>query len=254
MKKILISLILILILSTSSFADAIKTSPGTFEIKAYKLNRNAPVTITIVDALTGSLNEIKDRLEIDGYFTPGVALSATKETVNDIAFAYRVSGNTAGTYTVTITVNPFEKVKNENEEEINGDYVISTRYFLINETLRFLDSNQTTTSDYVEDERGLKIENTDAEPNRSDFNDYGSAADYYYEQALNAYSQKKDSGVLTSGSDNLSDSFRVTGISNDTNDFWIARGAVGFVVDSVKYESAPEGTYKATTTIKLEAK
>lgn len=250
MKKIVISLILILILSATSFADAIKTSPGTFEIKAYKLNRNAPVTITIVDALTGSLNEIlkDDELIIDGYFTPGVASSATEENVDDIAFAYRVSGNTAGTYTVTITVNPFiEKVKNENGDEIDGDHAISARYFLVNETVRFLDSNKTTTSDYVEGEKGLKIENTDAEPNRSDFDTSDD-----YEQALNAYSQKKDSGVLTSGSDSLSDSFRVTGNSNDTNDFWIARGAVGFVVDKVSYESAPEGIYKATITVTLQ--
>ena len=233
MKKIILISILVLLLAIYSFADAIKTSPGTFEIKAYKLNRDAGVTITIVDALTGSLNEIenKEGLDINGYFTPGNAMSASKENVDDIAFAYRVSGNSAGNYTVKVTVSPFiEKIKNEIGEESNGDDVIATSYFLINETVRFLDSNKATTSDYQENVKGLKIADTDSE---------GTIKDSIY---LNSISSE---GYLYDG-------FEISGWSNEKDDFWIARGAVGFVVDSDTYEKVPEGIYKATITVTLQ--
>lgn len=240
MKKIILISILVLLLAISSFADAIKTSPGTFEIKAYKLDRAAGVTITIVDALTGSLNEItgslneieeEEGLDINGYFTPGNAMSASKENVDDIAFAYRVSGNSAGKYTVSIKVTPFiEKIKNEIGEESNGKGVIAASYFLINETVRFLDSNKATTSDYQENVKGLKIADTDSD------------------------GTNKESIYLNSiGSEGyLYDGFEISGSSNGTNDFWIARGAVGFVVDSDTYEKVPEGIYKATITVTLQ--
>ena len=230
MKKIVLLVLVFLIFTVSLYSDAIKTNPGTFEIKGYKLNRNAGVTITLVDALTGSLKEISadENLNINGYFTPGQASSTKEDNVDDIAFAYRVSGNSTGSYTVGITVTPFiQKIKDENDKEIDGD-VIKTAYFLVNETVRFLDSNKETTIDYEENLKGLKI----------DGNDSGN----------------KSSGILlnSSQSSTLSDSFEISGDSNDTNDFWIARGAIGFVVDSDSYEKAPEGEYKALITVKLE--
>ena len=59
MKRIL-TLLLIASLMTSSGAEALRSTPGEFEIKAYKIGTNDEgfVEFNVVDALTGSLEEI----------------------------------------------------------------------------------------------------------------------------------------------------------------------------------------------------
>lgn len=229
MKRIF-ALLLIALLMLSAGAEALRSTPGEFEIKAYKLKRDNTVTLTLVDALTGSLKEIfaNEDLDIDGYYTPAIASSATADNTDDIAFAYRVSGNGSGTYSIKITVRPFEEQTTETKK-----YVISTRYFLVNETFRFLDSNKATTADYKEYENGgieagLIIENEGEE-------------------------ELKDSKVMTNKGDSvdLIGKFKVSGVSNNLNDFWIARGSVGFVVDSPTLKNANEGIYKALIEVEL---
>lgn len=228
MKRIF-ALLLIALLMLSAGAEALRSTPGEFEIKAYKLKRDNVVTLTLVDALTGSLKEIfsNDDLDIDGYYTPASASSATADNTDDIAFAYRVSGNGSGTYSIKITVRPFEEQTTEETKD-----VISTRYFLVNETFRFLDSNKATTADYIENEnggiaQGLIIENEGVK-------------------------ELKDSNVMAEGDfKDLIGKFKVSGVSNNLNDFWIARGSVGFVVDSTTFEDADEGIYKALITVEL---
>lgn len=228
MKRIF-ALLLIALLMLSAGAEALRSTPGEFEIKAYKLKRDNTVTLTLVDALTGSLKEIfaNEDLDIDGYYTPAIASSATADNTDDIAFAYRVSGNGSGTYSIKITVRPFEEQTTGGTKD-----VISTRYFLVNETFRFLDSNKATTADYRYENggiaEGLIIENEGVK-------------------------ELKDSKVMTNKGDSvdLIGKFKVSGVSNNLNDFWIARGSVGFVVDSATLKNANEGIYKALIEVEL---
>lgn len=253
MKRLVVILLMVLSLIPLS-SEAIRNTPGEFTIRGYRLNRSQQsVQLTVVDALTGSLREINDggSLDIDGYYTLADASVINSSTVDDIAFSYRVVGSTTGNFTVSFTVTPFiEKIEDGDGKEVNGDKVISTSYFLVNETVRFLYSNQETSSDYKENEKGQIITETDKMP---DSDDYGSDNDPAYLAALNSYNATKQSGVLSSTNteySGLKDTFSVTGTSS-TNDIWIARGALGFVVDSSSFDEADEGTYKASITITL---
>ena len=69
MKRIF-ALLLIALLMLSAGAEALRSTPGEFEIKAYKIgSRSKPfVEFRVVDALTGSLAEITAAgNDIDGY-------------------------------------------------------------------------------------------------------------------------------------------------------------------------------------------
>lgn len=224
MKKIALILIILSILAFPAFSDALWDTPGKFTIKGYKLNRIEEPNLIVVDALTGSLNEIDadDALVIDGYYTLG---DSSSTIVDDIAFSYRVRSTKAGSFTVTLTVNPFVLETTESTKP-----VITTRYFLVNETVRFLDSNTDHTSDYVEDSNGLIIEDVTT----------GKTAT----AALSAVPDE-DSPVQ------LVDKFSIRGSSNNSGDVWIARGALGFIIDSASYEKAPDGEYRANITITL---
>lgn len=260
MKRLVVILLMVLSLIPLS-SEAIRNTPGEFTIRGYRLNRSQQsVQLTVVDALTGSLREIKDggSLDIDGYYTPADASVINSSTVDDIAFSYRVVGNTTGKFTVKFTVTPFiEKIENGSGNETNGDKVISTSYFLVNETVRFLYSNQETSSDYKENEYGgivdgQIINETDKMPVKND-----DQTDEDYQNVLDSYNATKQSGVLSSTNteySGLKDTFSVTGPSStddSTDDIWIARGALGFVVDSSSFDEADEGTYKASITITL---
>lgn len=252
MKRLVVILLMVLTLIPLS-SENIRNTPGEFTIRGYRLSRSQQsVQLTVVDALTGSLQEINngDELDIDGYYTLADASVINPSTVDDIAFSYRVVGSTTGKFTVSFTVTPFiEKIEDGDGNEVNGDKVISTSYFLVNETVRFLYSNQETSSDYKENEKGQIITETDKMP---DSDDYGSDNDPAYLAALNSYNATKQSGVLSSTNteySGLKDTFSVTGTSS--NDIWIARGALGFVVDSSSFDEADEGTYKASITITL---
>ena len=256
MKRLVVILLMVLSLIPLS-SEAIRNTPGEFTIRGYRLSRSQQsVQLTVVDALTGSLQEINDggSLDIDGYYTPADASVINSSTVDDIAFSYRVVGSTTGNFTVSFIVTPFiEKIEDENGNETNGDKVISTSYFLVNETVRFLYSNQETSSDYKEDEKGQIITETDKMP---DSDDYGSDNDPAYQAALNSYNATKQSGVLSTNTNysGLKDTFSVRSTSStddSTDDIWIARGALGFVVDSSSFDEADEGTYKASITIIL---
>lgn len=225
MKKIILKLLILIFVSVSIFSDATVQTPGEFKIKGYKINREEGTTLTVVDALTGSLNEIKDKgsLSVDGYYTLGNAATTTASTVDDIAFSYRVSGNIANNYTVKIIVKPFIHESDKS--------VIDTKYFLINETVRFLDSNSSQSSDYKEKE-GLIIEDSDDPADKT----------------------IKQTGVLseTTSSHTLVDKFDVKGAANKvSDDIWIARGAVAFVIDETSFDDAIEGKYKASIEISL---
>lgn len=254
MKRLVVILLMVLSLIPLS-SEAIRNTPGEFTIRGYRLNRSQQsVQLTVVDALTGSLREIKDggSLDIDGYYTPADASVINSSTVDDIAFSYRVVGSTTGNFTVSFIVTPFiEKIEDENGNETNGDKVISTSYFLVNETVRFLYSNQETSSDYKEDEKGQIITETDKMPVKND-----DQTDKDYQNALDSYNTTKQSGVLSTNTNysGLKDTFSVRSTSStddSTDDIWIARGALGFVVDSSSFDEADEGTYKASITITL---
>ena len=251
MKRLVVILIMVLSLIPLS-SEAIRNTPGEFTIRGYRLNRSQQsVQLTVVDALTGSLQEINngDELDIDGYYTLADASVINSSTVDDIAFSYRVVGSTTGKFTVSFTVTPFiEKIEDGDGNEVNGDKVISTSYFLLNETVRFLYSNQETSSDYKENEKGQIITETDKMPVKND-----DQTDEDYQNALDSYNATKQSGVLSSTNteySRLKDTFSVTGTPS-TDDIWIARGALGFVVDSSSFDEADEGTYKASIMITL---
>lgn len=224
MKRIL-TLLLIASLMASSGAEALRSTPGEFEIKAYKIGTSDKgfVEFNVVDALTGSLKEIITALDIDGYYSLSSVDSAVSDNVDNVAFSYRVSGNVQGSFKVAITVEPFV----QQVEEGSSPAVIKTRYFLVNETLRFIKSNTEKSDD------GLTI------------NDIP-----YVDDSGNPI--KTDSDVLESETQDkiLEDGFKVSGagISSDT---WVARGAVAFAIDATSYKSSPDGEYRAYITVNL---
>ena len=224
MKRIF-ALLLIALLMLSAGAEALRSTPGEFEIKAYKIGSRSEsfVEFRVVDALTGSLAEITEAgIDIDGYYTLSSAENTTKDNVDNVLFSYLVSGNVKGTFNVSVTVNPFTL-----QSESGGGSSIKTRYFLINETLRFIKSNTEKSDD------GLTI------------NDIP-----YVDGEGNPITTVSD--VLDSETQNkiLEDGFKVSGagISSDT---WMARGAVAVAIDSASYKDASNGEYRAIITVKL---
>lgn len=236
MKRLVVILLMVLSLIPLS-SEAIRNTPGKFTIRGYKLNRTVGPVIEVVDALTGSLRDITDdynEIEIDGYYSLGSAANTTAENVSDIAFSYRVYGNIEGSFTVSVTVAPFINTSDKTK-------VITTSYFLLNETVRFLDSNTETSDDVASytDETSGNLNQT----NNLTISDETTGTN-------------KIVRSLSSGTGVLVDKFSVSDGSSDTptastTDVWIARGAVGFVIDSKSYDEADEGEYKAAITVTL---
>ena len=231
MKKACYIITMVLMFSAAIHAET--TPVKEFTIRGYKIKQSDTPILTIVDALTGSLQEITGgEINVDGYYTLGSASTATADTVSDIAFSYRVSGSCTGSYNVSVTVEPF--ALRTGGTDGNGDYLtndnatIDTSYFLINETVRFLNANSSTSDD------NFKIEN--------------------YEPEDSGYVYNK---VVRSAKGTLTDGFRITSLGSSTAssaDTWIARGAIAFVIDSEDFNAAntQEGTYEADVTVKLE--
>lgn len=220
MKRIF-ALLLIALLMFSAGAEALRSTPGEFEIKAYKIGSRSEkfVEFRVVDALTGSLAEITAAgIDIDGYYTLSSAENTTKDNVDNVLFSYLVSGNVEGTFDVSVTVNPFTL-----QSESGTGSSIKAKYFLINETLRFIKSNNDTSAD------GYKI--TDISGG------------------------KVVTNVMESTSETLSDGFKIQKgsdvSSNCSEDTWMARGAVAVAIDSASYKDASNGEYRAIITVKL---
>lgn len=236
MKRLVVILLMVLSLIPLS-SEAIRNTPGEFTIRGYKLNRTVGPVIEVVDALTGSLRDITDdynEIEIDGYYSLGSAANTTAENVSDIAFSYRVYGNSEGSFTVSVTVAPFINTSDKTK-------VITTSYFLLNETVRFLDSNTETSDDVASytDETSGNLNQT----NNLTISDVTTST------------TDKIVRSLSSGTGVLVDKFSVSDGKDlpaaSTTDVWIARGAVGFVIDSKSYDEADEGEYKAAITVTL---
>lgn len=227
MKRIF-ALLLIALLMFSIGAESLRSTPGEFEIKAYKIGSSSKpfVGFRVVDALTGSLAEITaNGIDIDGYYTLSSAEDTTKDNVNNVLFSYLVSGNVTGTFDVSVTVNPFT-----HQSESGAGSSIKAKYFLINETLRFLKSNNDTSADgyRITDISEGKVVVSDVLPSTT--------------QNANALSdgfkiQKEESDVL----------------SNCSEDTWMARGAVAVAIDSASYKDASNGEYRAIITVTLKS-
>lgn len=224
MKRIF-ALLLIVLLMFSVGAEALRSTPGEFEIKAYKIGSRSEnfVEFRVVDALTGSLAEITaNGIDIDGYYTLSSAENTTKDNVNNVLFSYLVSGNVTGTFNVSVTVNPFTL-----QSESGAGSLIKTKYFLINETLRFLKSNNDTSAD------GYKI--TDISEGKVVVSDV-------------LPSTKPNSNALSDGFKIQKESDVSSKWSEDT---WMARGAVAVAIDSASYKDASNGEYRAIITVTL---
>lgn len=246
MKKIALILIILSILAFPAFSDALWDTPGEFTIKGYKLERVEEPNIAIYDALTGSLERIiqDEELVVDGYYTLG---DSTSSIVNDIAFSYLVTGNSEFNGTVTITLNPFHRTNGEVEE------VIKTTYVLMNETVRFLDSNTSTSKDQA------AYGGSDNTPVTT--TDYLTITDTDTDDTVKRIELSTADLSLEIGTEgrSLTDSFSISDGRNDDNtstvsDVWMARGAVGFIIDSSTFNSASYGQYKAEVIVKLEGK
>ena len=111
MKKACYIITMVLMFSAAIHAET--TPVKEFTIRGYKIKQSDTPILTIVDALTGSLQEITGgEINVDGYYTLGSASTATADTVSDIAFSYRVSGSCTGSYNVSVTVEPFAAIDN----------------------------------------------------------------------------------------------------------------------------------------------
>ena len=137
-------------------------------------------------------------------------------------FSYLVSGNVTGTFDVSVTVNPFTL-----QSESGAGSSIKTKYFLINETLQFIKSNNDTSAD------GYKI--TDISEGKVVVSDVLPST--------------------TTNSNALSDGFKIEkgsdASSNCSEDTWMARGAVAVAIDSASYKDASNGEYRAIITVTL---
>ncbi len=227
MKKILIVLILMLPLHLAVYATV---PTETFEIKAYRIDPAAYLTVTITDSLSDSLKVIQSGGELDltnhleqymgstgGADTP---ISAFDE---HIVFSYRVAGNTAGTYRITMTFLPFT-----NTDSSGTASTIRAAFEVGN-------------SSYVFTSTGNSSVGTSGSIKEDTTSGYGNDPD------------RTRIVVGNGGTD--SDLAKVWTVSDAANEEWIVRGAIGMDISPTDYysEKTAFGRYESTVTVTLES-
>lgn len=242
MRKLLILMLIIIIPYSLLFAEDETTDEivyGTLNLKGYKIGDVTDPTITITDALSGSL-EIVDGKEINitSYIDKYLGVVSTANTYNQdrTLFSYRIAGNTVGNYKLEITLSNllnYETNEDGTQSETVAGY-IETAYNLANLSYTFhgVSSNTYDGNSIKGPDPGSSIVNT---------------------------TNAKPEGT---GSKTLVSNFKITAKEGKTTTpiTWVHRGAVSMTISSDNYNgnssngrTIPLGKYKAHVEVKLYA-
>lgn len=217
MKKVLLT-ILSAALSVFTLAAA---STASFDIEAYKLKRENEFQVVIESIV--DLKPVEDNSEMDVSSILYNLLGQTTTVIADFAehtvFSYRIWGNeesgTNNTYTIRISISPFYLYTDVGIDKNNA---IRAYYNIGNTSYVFPDLNNNVSED------GAKIEQSDSLSNPK---------------------------PTENPTNNMSASWTVK--QGSSSHRWIAYGAVAVNISTPDYEKAPNGTYKAECTVKLES-
>ena len=243
MRKLLILMLIIIIPYSLLFAEDDTTDErvyGTLNLKGYKIGDVTDPTITITDALSGSL-EIVDGKEINitSYIDKYLGVVSTANTYNQdrTLFSYRIAGNTMGNYKLEITL--FNLLNYEtNEDGTQSETVagyIETAYNLANLSYTFHGVSSNTY-----DGNSIKGPDSDSSIEKN---------------TTNAKPEGTESKTLVSN-------FKITAKEGNTTTpiTWVHRGAVSMTISSDNYNgnssdrrTIPLGKYKAHVEVKLYA-
>lgn len=236
MRKLLILMLIIIIPYSLLFAEG-ETSEGTTEntgssatlnLRGYKIGLEKTPTITLTDALSGSLEIVAGNdVNITDYVDKFLGSTPTSQFDPDrVLFSYRVVGNTVpdGYYQLKITLsNLIQDVEESSSSQEKG--VIKTSYNLANLSYSF----------------------------------HGVSSNNYNGDKIEKHSESnKIEAAPGEEKDYLTSNFKIVDADNNGETFmpWVHRGAVSMTIDSADYNGTdiPLGTYKATVEVTLEAK
>lgn len=236
MRKIALTLIVFMTLLQIAAAVPV-TNDTSFEIRAYRVDPDKYLVIEIVDAIPDSLRNVSSgssidiseyleryigRVETDNTGDTGdtgetgdTAISMLSEHV---VFAYRVAGNSSGTYRISMDFQPFYL-----DGQISSDTgkCIAAAYEIGNESYTFSSTGGSTSS----------------------------SDDSIAENA----EQSKDDRIVLDSSNPKGSFVKQWSVSNESSDEWIVRGSVALDVDPYTFLQAEYGVYKSNVTVMLEA-
>ena len=224
MKKVIITLLVLLATSFSLFAVTETTNEATLNIKAYKIgNYNTKyITLSVFDALVGDLDTIKKKDTIDLTSYTKDLLNPYKEDdspysvepyADHVIFSLRISGNSStpeGGLKCTVVITPLQKTENNS--------VISTidTYYEMRDVSCVFTSNYKTTTD-TNGRTKLTIGKTSGYP--------------------------KETSNLTM------DFTMKINVGNVAFENWRTLASIGVSIGNESYDAAKTGIYYATVTI-----
>ena len=204
-------------------------------IKAYKLGGTDETgkyfEFAITDALTGSLNIVKDIDNEDGSSSRGqiditdyiddflgvIPSGKASGSYGNFLFSYRLAGNQEGSYTISMTLPPFKGTATLNTGIVNAYYELKNVNIIFNE------AHTTESND------GFTISQTLGNPT--------------YQSTKNSDVSLRTNINVTNGND-TSGEF--------SNDIWIARGAIFAIIDSSDYEAVGNDLYNASVVVNIQ--
>lgn len=224
MKRVLL-LFLTIFITAPIFSASSSTSDTTeFRISAYKILADEPyLKMYAVSALNYNLDSIDTSTLIPLDMTDYLSVLDSKylgavasDIPSEVLFSFRVEGNVAGQYSVTVGMSDFRKRFSDPEHVYQDDEQVKISYKVVNSNVVFQTANTTSSKD------GFVVSlNEDADENRL------------------AWSVEDDSGNI-----------KMTGRYSD--DIWITRAGVAVVLDEQDYENCQYGLYSSDVTITLE--
>ena len=215
MRKIVFMIAAILIAARLMAADT-----ADFKIEAYRIDPTRYLNIDIVDALSDRLQTNPSEIDVTDYLERfmGKVEQQDKEMSmfsEHIVFAYRVAGNQAGTYTITLSFEPFYLDGSQSE-------FIAAAYEIGNVSYTY---TETGSSSYTADGTNYSISEID----------------------------HKDTRIVLDSANETGTFMKKWSVTDGSRSEWITRGSVAMDVGPTTYATAPYGKYGSTVTIRLES-
>lgn len=273
-RKAFLSSIILLLLS----AGIVFSATGSLDIKGYRVGpsseaiepfvrlsvTSATSSLDIISAVTGTDefpgNELDLTNSMDNFLASERNLGQGVEIFSQhVAFSYRVTGNIAGKYTVSISfTSPFTYVKDGSEvgditpDTVDFSFRLGNISYSFNNNLNH-PGNTFRSSDNRYGFTIQKVTNTDNPPAV-----YGwIVGDDYTNTTLKDTFQFVISGSISSSTP-PDDPTVITAVRRPsdsraymTGEYWMARGVVAIGISSEDYENATNGKYSTPVYIEL---
>ena len=235
MRKLLLILILLffMMLIYADTENQLIKETDTYQrlvIKGYKVAKSGEgAEVAITDALTGNLDIISDKGDIDisdkvgdlrGNLSYGAGVFSEQ-----IIFSYRVVGYELGNFTLDISATPFTLKKSDEETKIDDEPIV--------------------VNDYIDSRWELG--------NLSySFPDFSSDVGYGNDKISEISTINSDQSSGSTDGITLQSKWSVTdGNADNSVSRWIHRGAVALTIDETTYMSAAVGNYASIVKVTL---